>query len=495
MSDPTQVQSSLSHAPSAPALPSGPYIEDIKGDSPELGTEVFIHPSAAVIGKVYLGDRVSIWPQVTLRGDEGEIRIGADTNIQDGSTIHMTGGYSETMIGSRVTVGHMCLLHGCKIGDDCLIGMGSLLLDRSVIGEGSYVAAGTMITGGKVIPPNSFVMGRPGNLVIKPISTLRSQERDYSWRHYVQLAQEYLSRNMNHKLSTLLVMLTLGFASGSMSGCAPSQHAYQAPSQQTHHHHITFATLKQQNLYDYSLFADTELDLFSHRREIISLTRQQPLTINYRSFSSPRVDYLIERAQSLYAQYRFASNAVDRFRNDLIDLYGERLLNMQFDELQAILSQDGEASTEETLIDATPEDKLETQSDSSSESASDLKDVPDEVDQTGSPGEGVAGGSVQLDKNSPRLTPKLIQGARAVRLAIAGHQDLVARAVRAKIELDGWEKAAEDDLAHDLNLINVRPLMRQEINRARQSLDALMSGAPLLSKSMSEVSAAAAAVR
>ena len=103
---------------------SGPLIEPFKEDTPELGADVFIHPSAAVIGRVCLGDRVSIWPQVTLRGDEGEIRIGADTNIQDGTTIHMTGGYSETTIGARVTIGHMCLLHGCKVGDDCLIGMG-----------------------------------------------------------------------------------------------------------------------------------------------------------------------------------------------------------------------------------------------------------------------------------------------------------------------------------------------------------------------------------
>ena len=166
-------------------------IEVFDGVTPLIGDEVFIHSSSAVIGRVILGDRVSIWPQVTLRGDEGEIKIGEDTNLQDGTTVHMTGGYSHSAIGSRVTVGHMCLLHGCTIEDDCLIGMGTLLLDRCVIGAGSYIAAGTMITGGKIIPPNSFVMGRPGSLKITPISDLRAQEREYSWRHYVEVQRKY----------------------------------------------------------------------------------------------------------------------------------------------------------------------------------------------------------------------------------------------------------------------------------------------------------------
>ena len=159
--------------------PSRSPLESLGEDHPSLGDEVFVHSSAAVIGKVVLGDRVSIWPQVTLRADEGEIRIGADSNIQDGSTVHMTGGYSETMIGERVTVGHMCLLHGCTVEDDCLIGMGTILLDRCVIGAGSYIAAGTMITGNKVIPPRSFVMGRPGQLVVKPLPDQRAQEHPY----------------------------------------------------------------------------------------------------------------------------------------------------------------------------------------------------------------------------------------------------------------------------------------------------------------------------
>jgi len=171
------------------------YVEPFGTHQPQVGEEVFIHPSAAVVGRVRLGDRVSVWPQVTLRGDEGDIIIGEDTNLQDGTTVHMTGGLSHSMIGARVTVGHMCLLHGCIVEDDCLIGMGTILLDNCKIGAGSFVAAGSMITGGKEIPPGSFVMGRPGSLVVKPITALRQQEMEYSWRHYVEVQRGYRARH------------------------------------------------------------------------------------------------------------------------------------------------------------------------------------------------------------------------------------------------------------------------------------------------------------
>lgn len=186
-----------------PTKPYDPneYLEPFSSYLPQVGSEVFIHPSAAVIGRVTLGDRVSIWPQVTLRGDEGDIIIGEDTNIQDGTTVHMTGGLSHSMIGARVTVGHMCLLHGCIVGDDCLIGMGSILLDNCKIGAGSFIAAGSMITGGKEIPPHSFVMGRPGHLVIQAITERRTQEMAYSWRHYVEVQRGYRTRHLQVKES------------------------------------------------------------------------------------------------------------------------------------------------------------------------------------------------------------------------------------------------------------------------------------------------------
>ena len=166
-------------------------IESHDGHTPILGADVFVHERATLIGQVTLGDRVSIWPTVTLRGDEGKIIVGSDSNIQDGTVVHMTGGYSHTQIGERVTVGHLCLLHGCEIEDDCLIGMGAMLLDQCVIGAGSYIAAGTMITGRKVIPPGSFVKGRPGHLSITPITPQRQIEIEYSWKHYVEGQSRY----------------------------------------------------------------------------------------------------------------------------------------------------------------------------------------------------------------------------------------------------------------------------------------------------------------
>jgi carbonic anhydrase/acetyltransferase-like protein (isoleucine patch superfamily) len=166
-------------------------IEQFEDLMPQIDPSAMVHPNATIIGHVSIGARVSIWPGVTLRGDEGRIEILEDSNIQDGTVIHMTGGYSETMIGARVTVGHLCLLHGCQIGNDCLIGMGSMILDQCKIGEGSYIAAGTMLAGAKEIPPHSFVKGRPGALSITPITDKLKAEKDYSWRHYVELKNRY----------------------------------------------------------------------------------------------------------------------------------------------------------------------------------------------------------------------------------------------------------------------------------------------------------------
>jgi carbonic anhydrase/acetyltransferase-like protein (isoleucine patch superfamily) len=172
-------------------------IERFENDSPKIAESAMIHQNATVIGQVTIGENVSIWPHVTLRGDEGKIEIGDNTNLQDGTVVHMTGGYSHTKIGARVTVGHMCLLHGCTVEDDCLIGMGSILLDACHIGTGSYIAAGTMIAGAKVIPPHSFVKGRPGALTITPITEKLQTEKAYSWQHYVDLKNRYTNPKSN----------------------------------------------------------------------------------------------------------------------------------------------------------------------------------------------------------------------------------------------------------------------------------------------------------
>jgi carbonic anhydrase/acetyltransferase-like protein (isoleucine patch superfamily) len=131
--------------------------------------------------------------QVTLRGDEGRIVIGEGTNIQDGTTVHMTGGMSHTLVGKHVTVGHNCILHGCQIGDNALIGMGSIVLDNAKIGEGVLVGAGSLITQNKEFPPHTLVFGNPAPGQARADNKER-EDLGYSWRHYVEHAEKYRQR-------------------------------------------------------------------------------------------------------------------------------------------------------------------------------------------------------------------------------------------------------------------------------------------------------------
>jgi gamma-carbonic anhydrase len=168
-------------------------VQGFDGHHPVVPESVYLHETAVVIGRVTLGERCSLWPHVVLRGDEGFVAVGDDTNLQDGTTVHMTGGESDTVIGARVTVGHNCILHGCRIEDDCLIGMGALIMDNAVIGRGSFIGAGTLITAGKVIPPGSMVFGRP----MKIVRATNERDRasiDYGWRRYVERSRMYLAQ-------------------------------------------------------------------------------------------------------------------------------------------------------------------------------------------------------------------------------------------------------------------------------------------------------------
>src|SRR6478609_7393928 len=122
---------------------------------PRLGQGVFVAPNATLIGDVFLDDGASVWFGAVLRGDVGKICIGKRSNIQDLACVHVTQGLSQTLVGADVTVGHGAILHGCVVGDRCLIGMGSILLDNCEIGEGSVVAAGAVVTARTKIPPRS----------------------------------------------------------------------------------------------------------------------------------------------------------------------------------------------------------------------------------------------------------------------------------------------------------------------------------------------------
>ena len=139
-------------------------VSSARGFTPQIGNGVFIADGAQVIGDVHLGDGASIWFNCTLRGDVMPIKIGRETNIQDGSTLHGTFGKYGCEVGDRVTIGHNVVLHGCKIGTRCLVGMGSIVMDGAEIGEFSMVGAGSLVTEGKKFPPRSLIMGSPAVL-------------------------------------------------------------------------------------------------------------------------------------------------------------------------------------------------------------------------------------------------------------------------------------------------------------------------------------------
>ncbi len=131
---------------------------------PTLGTDVYIAQGAVVVGDVTLGDRANIWYNAVLRGDINRIVVGADSNIQDNAVLHLADKF-PCLIGDRVTVGHSALVHACTVGDECLIGMGSTLLDGAVIGENCIIGANTLVPMGRKIPPRSLVLGSPGKVV------------------------------------------------------------------------------------------------------------------------------------------------------------------------------------------------------------------------------------------------------------------------------------------------------------------------------------------
>ena len=131
---------------------------------PTIHPTAFIHPAAHVIGNVTLGARVSVWPTAVLRADSDAITIGEDSNVQDGTLVHVDPGVPCT-IGARVAVGHRAIVHGATVEDECLIAMGAVLLNCVHVGRGSIVAAGALCREGFVIPPNSLVMGMPARIV------------------------------------------------------------------------------------------------------------------------------------------------------------------------------------------------------------------------------------------------------------------------------------------------------------------------------------------
>ncbi len=179
-------------------------IRSFLNHSPSLGARVFIDDSAVVIGRVQLGNDVSVWPLTAIRGDVNDIAIGDRTNLQDGSVLHNTSPSSSPpngfplRVGSDVTVGHKVILHGCTIGDRVLVGMGSIVMDGAVVENDVIIGGGSVVTPNKVLTSGGLYVGSPA----KRVRDLRPDELEflrYSAAHYVKLKDEHLSSSKTLK--------------------------------------------------------------------------------------------------------------------------------------------------------------------------------------------------------------------------------------------------------------------------------------------------------
>jgi carbonic anhydrase/acetyltransferase-like protein (isoleucine patch superfamily) len=165
-------------------------IRAYRGVVPKVSASAYIDRSAQVIGDVVIGERSSVWPNATLRGDVNSIRIGQESNIQDNSCLHCDPDPFRLQIGNRVTVGHHVVLHGCTVEDECLIGIGAIVLNGARIGQGSVIAAGALVPEGMEVPPGSLVMGVPGK--VKRAVTDEERERfRLNTDNYVERARIY----------------------------------------------------------------------------------------------------------------------------------------------------------------------------------------------------------------------------------------------------------------------------------------------------------------
>jgi len=166
------------------------HLNSYQGKSPKLSDNVFLAPGACLFGDVRIGAGVSFWCHSIARGDVNWIEIGAKTNIQDLCVLHVTED-TPLKIGEEVTVGHRAILHGCTVGNRCLIGMGAIVLDRAILGDECLIAAGTLITEGSQIPSGSLVMGVPGKIK----RNLTPEERKmliHGSQGYLEYAKNYL---------------------------------------------------------------------------------------------------------------------------------------------------------------------------------------------------------------------------------------------------------------------------------------------------------------
>jgi carbonic anhydrase/acetyltransferase-like protein (isoleucine patch superfamily) len=166
-------------------------ILEYKGKKPKIAATAFVASNATLIGDVEIGEQASVWFGAVLRGDLAPIRIGARSNIQDGTIIHSDPGF-PVVVGEDVTVGHGVILHGCIVKDGALVGIGAKVLDGAVIGHGALIGSNALITPNKVVPDGALVMGSPGK-VVRELSGSEIQELKHGVDLYVASASEYIA--------------------------------------------------------------------------------------------------------------------------------------------------------------------------------------------------------------------------------------------------------------------------------------------------------------
>ncbi|MDH5444762.1 MAG: gamma carbonic anhydrase family protein [Gammaproteobacteria bacterium] len=172
-------------------------VDSFENIKPDIHPTAYIHEQALVVGDVVIGEDSSVWPFTVIRGDVNAIRIGHRTNVQDNSVLHVThdgpyrpGGYSLE-IGNEVTVGHRVILHGCKVGNQCLIGMGAIVMDGAVLQDRVLLGAGSLVTPGKELTGGYLWMGQPAKK-IRELSEQELESLEYSAQHYVRVKNRYL---------------------------------------------------------------------------------------------------------------------------------------------------------------------------------------------------------------------------------------------------------------------------------------------------------------
>ncbi len=170
-------------------------IRAYRGVVPRIAVSAYIDPSAVVIGDVVVGERSSVWPNVTIRGDVHYIRIGDESNVQDNSCLHVELNQHPLVLGNRVTVGHSVTLHGCEVEDECLIGIGAMVLNGARVGTGSIVAAGALVPEGMQVPPNSVVMGVPAR-VKREVTGAERDRIHRSASNYVRYREIYKEESL-----------------------------------------------------------------------------------------------------------------------------------------------------------------------------------------------------------------------------------------------------------------------------------------------------------